>query len=68
MAGSAQESSKSVLTSCDEQLHKATCDHDRIMLSAVECRFDDLSRFCLNTKHNPSVFVALNHQVLTAAL
>jgi hypothetical protein len=63
MQGSKQEISKSVLTSCNEQLHKTTCTHSRVMLSSVKCRFDDLSRLYLNANQNPIVSVALNHQV-----
>jgi hypothetical protein len=51
------------LTSRNQQLHKTTCGHDRVVLSAVERRFNGPSRLDFNADENPIVAVALNHQI-----
>ena len=59
---SAEESSKSILASADQLLHKTPCNHNRLGLSAVEGDFDRPSRLRLNANYNPAISVPFDHQ------
>lgn len=58
-----QEISKTILNSRNQQLHKTTRSHDRVVLSSVERGLNCPSRLDFNANENPIVAVALNHQV-----
>src|SRR6516162_404808 len=58
-----QEISKTILNSRNQQLHKTTRSHDRVVLSSVERGLNCPSRLDFNANENPIVAVALKHQV-----